>query len=74
MVAEDLAKFDEVFSVCQVVGTLDIETLAVTRDQEHLSDLLARLAKVPGVRKLEPSIALDVLKNQSNWVPFGHGV
>ena len=72
VVAEDLAKFDEVFSVCQVVGTLDIETL--TRDQEHLSDLLARLAKVPGVRKLEPSIALDVLKNQSNWVPFGHGV
>jgi Lrp/AsnC family transcriptional regulator for asnA, asnC and gidA len=27
---------------------------------------------VPGVRKLEPSIALDVLKNQPNWVPFGH--
>jgi Lrp/AsnC family transcriptional regulator for asnA, asnC and gidA len=74
VVAEDLAKFDEVFSVCQVVGTLDIETLAVARDQEHLSELLVRLGSVPGVRKLEPSIALDVLKNQSNWVPFGYGV
>lgn len=72
VVAEDLAKFDEVFSVCQVVGTLDIETLSVARDQEHLSELLARLGSVPGVRKLEPSIALDVLKNQPNWVPFGH--
>ncbi len=73
-VAEDLAGFDQVFSVCQVVGTLDIETLAVARDQEDLNRLLGKLAAVPGVRKLEPSVALDVLKNQSNWVPFGHGV
>ncbi len=73
-VAEDLATFPEVFSVCQVVGTLDIETLAVARDQDDLTRLLSRLAAVPGIRKLEPSIALDVLKNQSNWVPFGHGV
>ena len=74
VVADDLAKFDEVFSVVPVAGKQDIETLAVARDQEHLSELLARLGSVPGVRKLEPSIALDVLKNQSNWVPFGHGV
>ncbi|MFT5889592.1 MAG: Lrp/AsnC family transcriptional regulator for asnA, asnC and gidA [Zhongshania sp.] len=73
-VAEELAGFPEVFSVCQVVGTLDIETLAVARDQEHLSNLLSKIGSVVGVRKLQPSIALDVLKNQSNWVPFGHGV
>jgi Lrp/AsnC family transcriptional regulator for asnA, asnC and gidA len=73
-VAEELAGFPEVFSVCQVVGTLDIETLAVARDQEHLSSLLSKIGSVVGVRKLQPSIALDVLKNQSNWVPFGHGV
>lgn len=70
-VAEDLAAFEQVFSVCQVVGTLDIEALAVARDQEDLNQLLSQLATVPGVRKLEPSVALDVLKNQSNWVPFG---
>nr|WP_204997061.1 Lrp/AsnC family transcriptional regulator [Spongiibacter marinus] len=70
-VAEDLASFAQVFSVCQVVGTLDIEALAVARDQEDLNKLLSQLAAVPGVRKLEPSVALDVLKNQSNWVPFG---
>ena len=73
-VAEDLAAFSQVFSVCQVVGTLDIEALAVARDQDDLNALLVELAAVPGVRKLEPSVALDVLKNQSNWVPFGHGV
>ncbi|MBB5186886.1 MULTISPECIES: Lrp/AsnC family transcriptional regulator [Zhongshania] len=73
-VANDLAAFPEVFSVCQVVGTLDIETLAVAKDQESLTELLVRLGAVPGVRKLQPSVALDVLKNQSNWVPFGHGV
>lgn len=73
-VAEDLAAFSQVFSVCQVVGTLDIEALAVARDQDDLNALLVKLAAVPGVRKLEPSVALDVLKNQSNWVPFGHGV
>ncbi len=69
-VAAALAQYNEVFSVCQVVGKLDIETLAVVRDQQHLSELLKALASVPGVRKLEPSIAIEVLKNQSNWVPF----
>lgn len=69
-VAADLAELDAVFSVCQVVGARDIETLAVARDQDDLAALLSRLAAVPGVRKLEPSVALDVLKNQSHWVPF----
>lgn len=69
-VADELAALDAVFSVCQVVGARDIETLAVARDQDDLAALLDRLAAVPGVRKLEPSVALDVLKNQSHWVPF----
>ena len=69
-VAADLAELDAVFSVCQVVGARDIETLAVARDQDDLAALLSRLAGVPGGRKLEPSVALDVLKNQSHWVPF----
>lgn len=69
-VAEDLAAFSEVFSVCQVVGSLDIETLVVAEDQTHVASLLGALAAVPGVRKLLPSIALKVLKNESHWVPF----
>lgn len=70
-VAAELARFREVFSVCQVVGTLDIEALVVARDQQQLSDLLTvRLAGVPGVRRILPALAIDVLKNQPHWVPL----
>ncbi len=70
-VARDLAEFPEVFSVCQVVGTHDIECLMVAEDQEAVSALLTeKLAGVPGVRRLLPAMAIDVLKNQPNWVRF----
>lgn len=70
-VARDLAGFPEVFSVNVVVGVQDIEILVVSRDQAALNDLMAeRLAAVPGVRRLTPALALDVLKNQPDWVPF----
>ena len=73
-VERELAKFDEVFSVCQVVGTLDIEILVVAPDQDMLNDLLSeKLAKVTGVSRLLPAMAMDVLKNQPNWVPFNKG-
>ena len=70
-VARSLAAIPEVFSVNVVVGTHDVEVLVVARDQEALNELLAeRLAKVPGVRRLTPALAVDVLKNQPDWVPF----
>lgn len=70
-VAEDLATYREVFSVCQVVGSLDIEILAVAQDQDALNKLLTeRLANVPGVKSILPAMAVNVLKNQPNWVPF----
>lgn len=70
-VARELASFPEVFHACQVVGTLDIEILVVARDQPMLNELLsAKLAKVKGVSRLFPAMAMDVLKNQPNWVPF----
>jgi Lrp/AsnC family transcriptional regulator for asnA, asnC and gidA len=71
MVARDLAAFPEVFSVNVVVGAQDVEMLVVTQDQAALDDLInRRLANVPGVRRLTPALALDVLKNQPDWVPF----
>jgi len=70
-VARDLADFAEVFSVNVVMGAQDIEILVVTRDQAALGVLVGeRLAAVPGVRRLTPALALDVLKNQPDWVPF----
>ena len=70
-VARDLARIPEVFSVNVVVGAHDVEILVVARDQEALDDLVGRqLARTPGVRRLTPALALDVLKNQPDWVPF----
>lgn len=70
-VATALAEIDEVFSITLVLGRFDIELLLLARDQQHLDALLNdRLATLPGVRKLMPSLAMNVLKSQSNWVPF----
>ena len=70
-VANDMAAIPEVFSVNVVVGAQDIEILVVARDQAALNALIAdQLGAVPGVRRLTPALALDVLKNQPDWVPF----
>ena len=69
-VAADLARFREVFSVNAVVGTYDVEILVVAENPDSLSQLIERLAALPGVRRLTPALAVDVLKNQPDWVPF----
>jgi Lrp/AsnC family transcriptional regulator for asnA, asnC and gidA len=70
-VARDLAAIPEVFSVNVVVGAQDIEILVVAEDQSGLDKLVhERLALLPGVRRLTPALALDVLKNQPDWVPL----
>jgi Lrp/AsnC family transcriptional regulator for asnA, asnC and gidA len=72
-VARDMAGIPEVFSVNVVVGTHDVEILVVAEDQKALTELLNnRLARMPGVRRLTPALAVDVKKNQPDWVPF-HG-
>ena len=66
-----MATIPEVFSVSVVVGAQDIEILVVSRDQAALNELITdKLGGVPGVRRLTPALALDVLKNQPDWVPF----
>jgi len=70
-VARELAELPEVFSVNVAVGAHDVEILVVAEDQAALNDLIGRLlSAVPGVRRLTPALALDVLKNQPDWVPF----
>jgi DNA-binding Lrp family transcriptional regulator len=72
-VAQDLAALREVFSVNVVIGTHDIELLVVAEDQAALAELMTRrLARVAGVRRLAPALAMNVVKNQPDWVPF-HG-
>lgn len=70
-VAGDLAKVPEIFSVNVVVGTHDVEVLVVAEDLDALNSLLSKLlADIPGIRRLTPSLAMNVLKNQPDWVPF----
>jgi len=70
-VARDMAQIHEVFSVNVVVGAQDIEILVVAEDRAALNELISgKLGVMPGVRRLTPSLALDVLKNQPDWVPF----
>ncbi len=70
-VAREMAAIPEVFSVSVVVGSQDIEILVVARDQAELSELISeKLGALSGVRRLTPALALDVLKNQPDWVPF----
>jgi Lrp/AsnC family transcriptional regulator for asnA, asnC and gidA len=70
-VALELAGFAEVFSINVVIGTYDLELLVVAENQAALTELIyERLASLPGVRRLVPSIAVNVLKNQPDWVPF----
>ena len=69
-VARELAAIHEVFSVNVVVGTHDVEILVVARDQTELNTLINRLATISGVRRLTPALAVDVLKNQPDWVPL----
>jgi DNA-binding Lrp family transcriptional regulator len=70
-VAADLAAFPEVLTVNIVIGAHDIEIALATRDQHELAQFLnVTLANLPGVFRLTPALALDVLKYQSDWVPF----
>jgi len=70
-VARELAAIPEVFSVNVVVGAQDLEILMVAEDQDALHRLLQeRIATMAGVRRLTPSLAVNVLKNQPDWVPF----
>jgi Lrp/AsnC family transcriptional regulator for asnA, asnC and gidA len=70
-VAEDLAQIPEVFSINVVIGSCDIETLVVAEDQAAMSKLIYhRLANLPGVLRVSPSLAVNVLKNQPQTVPF----
>ena len=70
-VARELAAIPQVFSVNVVVGSQDIEILVVARDRSDLGELITdKLGALQGVRRLTPALALDVLKNQPDWVPF----
>ncbi len=70
-VAEDIAKLDEVASVQLVSGKHDIEILVTLPGLEHMGEfLLQKLSQIKGVRSLDPSFAVDIIKFDFDVAPI----
>jgi len=70
-VAEDIAKIAEVASVQLVSGKHDIEILVTLSSLEKMSDfLLNKLSQIKGVRSLDPSFAVDIIKYDFDVAPI----
>jgi Lrp/AsnC family transcriptional regulator, regulator for asnA, asnC and gidA len=70
-VGEDLARIPQVMTVNATIGAYDIELQVVARDIEEMAHLLTEeVSKVRGVARIAPSLALKVLKYESQWAPI----
>lgn len=70
-VASELAQFPEVFAAHVVTGRYDIDLLVVLHDFDELPGLmLDKFSKVHGIRSMQPTIAVDVLKYQFDIAPI----
>ena len=70
-VGRDLAKIPQVLTVAIVIGPQDLEIQVVARDLPELAESLTELiARTPGVGRMTPGLALQILKYESTWVPF----
>jgi Lrp/AsnC family transcriptional regulator, leucine-responsive regulatory protein len=70
-VAQELAKFDEIFAVHIVTGRYDIDALVVMHDFADLPPFLFdRLGSIRGIRRITPSIAVDILRYQFDVAPI----
>ena len=70
-VAADLAKLNEVAVVHLVSGKHDIEILVALASMENMSDfLLEKLSRIKGIRNLDPSFAVDIIKYDFDVAPI----
>jgi len=71
VVGRDLANIPEVVTVTLVTGSCDIELQVLTHTLEDLDRVISReIPSVRGVAKVESSLALEIAKYESRWVPF----
>lgn len=70
-VAADLAKLDEVPVVQLVSGKHDIEILVTLASMEDMAEfLLEKLSRIKGIRNLDPSFAVDIIKYDFDVAPI----
>ena len=67
-ISEEIAKFEEVGYLAICTGRNDIQIEIACRDNDHLISFVAeKLAKVKGVRNIETSLYLRIIKNSVQW-------
>ena len=70
-VGEDLARIERIITVNAAIGTHDLEIQVVATSLAEMEELLTNvIAKVAGVERLFPSLALKVLKYNPEWAPL----
>lgn len=70
-VARDLGAIPQVMSVVIMLGSQDIELRIIARNLEEYSRLMTSvLPRVSGVERLTPALAMNIMKYESEWVPF----
>ena len=70
-VARELAALPEVFAAHLVTGRYDIDMLVALREAADLEIfLLDRIAAIDGIRSVNPSIIVDIVKYQFDVVPI----
>ena len=66
-IADALSAIEECVSVAIVFGPFDLLVHVLARDTTHLAELISdRIAEIPGVRKLDSQLALDVVKYRAD--------
>jgi DNA-binding Lrp family transcriptional regulator len=70
-VAADLAELPRVLACCIVAGAHDLEILVAAENHVDLGSFITEhLSSVEGVRRVSPSLVLDLVKYQTSWTPF----
>jgi Lrp/AsnC family transcriptional regulator for asnA, asnC and gidA len=70
-VGADIAELDRVITVNVAIGTHDLEIQVVAETLEEMQQLLTHvIAKIDGVERIFPSLALKVFKYNPEWAPL----
>ena len=70
-VGAEIAELERVITVNVAIGTHDLEIQVVAETLEEMQHLLTHvIAKIDGVERLFPSLALKVFKYNPEWAPL----
>lgn len=66
-VAAELAKLDGLWYIALLAGASDFDLEFSVKTQEELHALLSQINKIEGVREVETSFRLQLIKNRYDW-------